>query len=107
MTNLGQLSFNTTNIDVSVVRATANSVSNGHPPCQFPSARTPDNPATIAGTVVYQNSQTVDLNQVEPSAMSPNSNPKPYSNWERILSTPLVAFNIATRGRSGLVDCPL
>src|SRR5271170_3303362 len=127
MTNLGQLSFNTTNIDVSVVRTTANSFTNGQPAYQFPSARTPDDPSTIAGTGdFYQNtltnyrdpqsaqwnltverelshditlresyvgmssyrmSQTVDLNQVEPSDISPNPNPKPYSNWGRILST--------------------
>ena len=127
MTNLGQLSFNTTNIDVSVVRTTANSFANGQPAYQFPSVRTPDNPAQIAGTGdFYQNtltnyrdpqsaqwnltverelasnltlresyvgmssyrmSQTVDLNQVQPGAISPNLNPKPYPNWGRILST--------------------
>jgi Carboxypeptidase regulatory-like domain len=127
MTNLGQLSFNTTNIDVSVVRTTANSFTNGQPAFQFPSARTQDAPDAIAGTGdFYQNtltnyrdpqsaqwnltverelarditlresyvgmssyrmSQTIDLNQVEPSAISPNPNPKPYTNWGRILST--------------------
>jgi Carboxypeptidase regulatory-like domain len=127
MTNLGQLSFNTTNIDVSVVRTTANSFANGQPAYQFPSARTQDAPAAIAGTGdFYQNtltnyrdpqsaqwnltverelsrditlresyvgmssyrmSQTIDLNQVEPSADFPNPNPKPYGNWGRILST--------------------
>jgi hypothetical protein len=127
MTNLGQLSFNTTNIDVSVVRTTANSPTNSQPAYQFPSVRTPDVPSAIAGTGdFYQNtltnyrdpqsaqwnltverelapnltlresyvgmssyrmSQTVDLNQVEPSAISPNSNPKPYPNWGRILTT--------------------
>jgi hypothetical protein len=127
MTNLGQLSFNTTNIDVSVVRTTANSLVNGQPTYQFPSARTQDVPAAVAGTGdFYQNtltdyrdpqsaqwnltverelarditlresyvgmssyrmSQTVDLNQVEPSTTSPNPNPKPYANWGRILST--------------------
>jgi hypothetical protein len=127
MTNLGQLSFNTTNIDVSVVRTTANSFTNGQPAFQFPSARTQDAPAAIAGTGdFYQNtltnyrdpqsaqwnltierelarditlresyvgmssyrmSQTIDLNQVEPSAISPNPKPKPYTNWGRILST--------------------
>jgi hypothetical protein len=127
MTNLGQLSFNTTNIDVSVVRTTANSFTNGQPAYQFPSARTQDAPAAIAGTGdFYQNtltnyrdpqsaqwnltaerelassitlresyvglssyrmSQTVDLNQVEPSATAPNPNPKPYTNWGRVLST--------------------
>src|SRR5580704_3671311 len=92
MTNLGQLFFNTTNIDVSVVRTTANSFTNGQPAYQFPSARTQDTPAAVTGTGdFYQNtltnyrdpqsaqwksyvgmssyrmSQTVDLNQVEPS----------------------------------------
>ncbi len=128
MTNLGQLSFNTTNIDVSVVRTTFNpDPQTGAPTYQFPSVRTPDNPALIAGTGdFYQNtltnyrdpqsaqwnltverelardltfresyvgmssyrmSETVDLNQVEPSAISPNPNPKPYPNWGRVLST--------------------
>ena len=127
MTNLGQLSFNTTNIDVSVVRTTANSFTNHQPAYQFPSARTPDVPSQIAGTGdFYQNtltnyrdpqsaqwnltverelasgltlresyvgmssyrmSVTVDLNQVQPSDISPNPNPKPYPNWGRILST--------------------
>jgi hypothetical protein len=127
MTNLGQLSFNTTNIDVAVVRTTLNPDANNNPTYQFPSVRTPDNPLRIAGTGdFYQNtltnyrdpqsaqwnltierelarditlresyvgmssyrmSQTVDLNQVAPSNISPNPNPKPYPNWGRILST--------------------
>jgi Carboxypeptidase regulatory-like domain len=128
MTNLGQLSFNTTNIDVAVVRTTFNpNPATGKPTYQFPSVRTPDNPLLIAGTGdFYQNtltnyrdpqsaqwnftvereltrdltlresyvgmssyrmSQTVDLNQVEPSSTNPNPNPKPYANWGRILST--------------------
>jgi len=32
-------------------------------------------------------SQTVDLNQVQPSTLSPNPNPRPYLNWGRILSS--------------------
>ncbi|MGA7379766.1 MAG: TonB-dependent receptor, partial [Terriglobales bacterium] len=44
MTNLGQLSFNTTNISVAVVRTTANSMQNGQAAYQFPSVRTPDYP---------------------------------------------------------------
>ena len=127
MTNLGQLSFNTTNIDVSVVRTTLNPNANGNPTYQFPNVRTPDNPSIIAGTGdFYQNtltdyrdpqsaqwnltcerellrdltlrvsyvgmnsyrmSQTVDLNQVQPTTVSPNPNPKPYPNWGRLLST--------------------
>jgi hypothetical protein len=150
MTNLGQLSFNTTNIDVSVVRTTANSFTNAQPAYQFPSVRTLDSPASIAGTGdFYQNtltnyrdpqsaqwnltverelvpsvtlresyvgmssyrmSQTIDLNQVEPSTISPNPNPKPFANWGRILSTTNsghVSYNglqseLNMRARSGL-----
>ena len=128
MTNLGQLSFNTTNIDVAVVRTTFNpNATTGAPTYQFPAVRTPDNPLLIAGTgdfyqntltnfrdpqsaqwnftierelangltlresyvgmASYRMSQTVDLNQVEPSTTSPNPDPKPYPNWGRILST--------------------
>ena len=127
MTNLGQLSFNTTNISVAVVRTTPNAVQNGQAAYQFPNVRTPANPLTIAGTGdFYQNtpinyrdpqsaqwnltverelipdttlrvsyvgtnsyrmSQTVDLNQVQPSAVFPNPNPRPYLNWGRILSS--------------------
>jgi carboxypeptidase family protein len=150
MTNLGQLSFNTTNIDVSVVRTTLNPDANGNPTYQFPNVRTPDNPLLIAGTGdFYQNtltdyrdpqsaqwnltvereilrdftlresyvgmnsyrmSQTIDLNQVAPSAISPNPNPKPYPNWGRILSTNNAGHinyqglqsELNIRGRSGL-----
>jgi len=127
MTNLGQLSFNTTNISVAVVRTTPNGVQNGQPAYQFPNVTTPVNPLTLAGTGdFYQNtpinyrdpqsaqwnftverelvpdttlrvsyvgtnsyrmSQTVDLNQVQPSPISPNPNPRPYLNWGRILSS--------------------
>src|SRR5260370_28740262 len=41
MTNLGQLSFNTTNIDVSVVRTTANSFTHRHAAKPFPQAAAP------------------------------------------------------------------
>jgi len=56
----------------------------------------------------YRMSQTVDLNQVEPSTTSPNPNAKPYPNWGRILSTTNAGhvnynglqseFNIRARG---------
>jgi len=127
MTNMGQLSFNTTNISVGVVRTTANSLHNGQPAYQFPNVTTPIRRLAIAGTGdFYQNtpihyrdpqsaqwnftverelisdttlrvsyvgtnsyrmSQTVDLNQVQPSSISPNPNPRPYLNWGRILSS--------------------
>ena len=65
---------------------------------------------SYVGMSSYRMSQTVDLNQVEPSAISPNPNPKPYSNWGRILSTTNaghVNYNglqseLNVRARSGL-----
>jgi hypothetical protein len=42
---------------------------------------------SYVGMNSYRMSQTVDLNQVQPSAISPNPNAKPYPNWGRILST--------------------
>ncbi|HEY4904213.1 MAG TPA: carboxypeptidase-like regulatory domain-containing protein [Candidatus Sulfotelmatobacter sp.] len=128
MTNLGQLSFNTTNIDVAVVRTTSNpNPTTGQPTYEFPSVRTPGNPLTSAGTGdFYQNtpinyrdpqsaqwnftverelvpdttlrvsyvgtnsyrmSQTVDLNQVQPSSSPYDPNLRPYLNWGRVLSS--------------------
>ena len=56
MTSLGQLSFDTTNINVGIVRTTANLLPNGRPAFQFPAVRTPDDPLLIAGTGdFYQN----------------------------------------------------
>jgi hypothetical protein len=43
--------------------------------------------ASYVGMNSYRMSQTVDLNQVEPSTISPNPNSRPYPNWGRILST--------------------
>ena len=42
---------------------------------------------SYVGTNSYRMSQTVDLNQLAPSRISPNPNPKPYPNWGRILSS--------------------
>jgi len=57
MTNLGQLSFNTTNIAVAAVRTAPNGLSgSGQPLYQFPNVGTPDDPMAIAGTGdFYQN----------------------------------------------------
>lgn len=42
---------------------------------------------SYVGTNSYRMSQTVDLNQVAPSTISPNPNPKSCRNWGRILSS--------------------
>jgi hypothetical protein len=57
MTSLGQLSFNTTNIAVAVVRTAANGLSvSGQPLFQFPNVRPPEDPISAAGTGdFYQN----------------------------------------------------
>jgi hypothetical protein len=66
MTSLGQLSFNTTNIAVAVVRTTANGSASGQPAFQFPAVRTPDNPLTVAGTGDFY--QNVNLNYRDPQS---------------------------------------
>jgi Carboxypeptidase regulatory-like domain len=60
MTNLGQLSFNTTNISVAVVRTTANSVQGGQPAFQFPAVGTAGSPASIAGTGDFYQNTPID-----------------------------------------------
>jgi hypothetical protein len=60
MTNLGQLSFNTTNIHVAVVRTTPNSLQNGQPAYVFPNIRTPDDPLTAAGTGDFYQNTPID-----------------------------------------------
>ena len=56
MTSLGQLSFNTTNINVGVVQTTANLLPNGQAAFQFPNVAAPLTPAQSAGTGdFYQN----------------------------------------------------
>jgi len=66
MTNLGQLSFNTTNISVGVVRTTANSVQTGAPAYQFPNVTTPISPAALAGTGDFY--QNTPLNYRDPQS---------------------------------------
>jgi hypothetical protein len=60
MTSLGQLSFNTTNIAVAVVRTNSNgTAANGQPLFQFPNVSAPATPASLAGTGdFYQNVNT-------------------------------------------------
>ena len=66
MTNLGQLSFNTTNISVAVVRTTPNSVQNGQSAWAFPNVTTPISPAAIAGTGDFY--QNTDINYRDPQS---------------------------------------
>ena len=66
MTSLGQLSFNTTNINVGVVRTTLNQLPNGQPSFQFPQVRTPDDPLLIAGTGDFY--QNVNLHYRDPQS---------------------------------------
>jgi Carboxypeptidase regulatory-like domain len=67
MTNLGQLSFNTTNIAVAVVRTAANGLSStGQPLFQFPNVGTPANPLAIAGSADFY--QNVNINFRDPQS---------------------------------------
>src|ERR1700733_12546066 len=60
MTNLGQLSFNTTNIDVAVVRTSFNPAANGNPTFQFPNVQTVNNTLNIAGTGDFYQNTPID-----------------------------------------------
>jgi hypothetical protein len=66
MTSLGQLSFNTTNINVGVVRTTSNQLPNGQPAFQFPAVGLIPTPATAAGTGDFY--QNVDLRYRDPQS---------------------------------------
>jgi hypothetical protein len=66
MTSLGQLSFNTTNINVGVVRTTANQLPNGQPAFQFPATSVALSPAAVAGTGDFY--QNVNLNYRDPQS---------------------------------------
>ncbi|MCU1259368.1 MAG: hypothetical protein JWO80_2253, partial [Bryobacterales bacterium] len=66
MTSLGQLSFNTTNINVGVVRTTANQLPNGSPAFQFPAVAVPTTPAQAAGTGDFY--QNVNLHYRDPQS---------------------------------------
>ena len=66
MTSLGQLSFNTTNINVGIVRTTANQLPNGQPAFQFPAVGTAPDPLLIAGTGDFY--QNVNLHYRDPQS---------------------------------------
>jgi hypothetical protein len=67
MTSLGQLSFNTTNINVGIVQTTPNSLVNGQPAFQFPLVKTANvDPATVAGTGDFY--QNVNLHYRDPQS---------------------------------------
>ena len=70
MTSLGQLSFNTTNINVGVVQTTANQQANGQPAFQFPNVGAPQTPLSSAGTGDFY--QNVNLHFRDPQAAQLN-----------------------------------
>src|SRR5215471_9464667 len=66
MTSLGQLSFNTTNINVGIVQTTANQLFNGQPAFQFPAVGVPVDPILVAGTGDFY--QNVNLHYRDPQS---------------------------------------
>ena len=66
MTSLGQLSFNTTNINVGIVRTTSNLLPNGQPAFQFPNVTTSADSVLIAGTGDFY--QNVNLHYRDPQS---------------------------------------
>jgi len=71
MTSLGQLSFNTTNINVGIVRTTSNQLPNGQPAFQFPAVGTAGDPLLIAGTGDFY--QNVNLHYRDPQSAQWNA----------------------------------
>jgi hypothetical protein len=66
MTSLGQLSFDTTNINVGVVQTTANLLPNGQSAFRFPAVGAPVTPSLVAGTGDFY--QNVDLHFRDPQS---------------------------------------
>lgn len=66
MTSLGQLSFDTTNINVGIVQTTANQLPNGQPAFRFPAVGAPVIPSLVAGTGDFY--QNVDLGFRDPQS---------------------------------------
>lgn len=66
MTSLGQLSFNTTNINVGIVQTTSNLLPNGQAAFQFPSVSAALAPSEIAGTGDFY--QNVNLHYRDPQS---------------------------------------
>ena len=66
MTSLGQLSFDTTNINVGVVQTTANQLPDGQAAFRFPAVGVPVNPLLAAGTGDFY--QNVDLRFRDPQS---------------------------------------
>jgi hypothetical protein len=66
MTSLGQLSFNTTNINVGIVQTTFNLLPDGQPAFRFPSVQTPQTPSLVAGTGDFY--QNVNLHYRDPQS---------------------------------------
>ena len=66
MTSLGQLSFNTTNINVGIVRTTSNLLPSGQPAFQFPNVTAILEPSQIAGTGDFY--QNVNLHYRDPQS---------------------------------------
>ncbi|HLX43099.1 MAG TPA: carboxypeptidase regulatory-like domain-containing protein [Bryobacteraceae bacterium] len=66
MSSLGQLSFNTTNINVGIVQTTANQLPSGQASFTFPAVGAPVIPALLAGTGDFY--QNVDLHYRDPQS---------------------------------------
>ena len=66
MTSLGQLSFDTTNINVGVVQTTSNLLANGQAAFRFPAVGAPADPVLVAGTEDFY--QNVNLHYRDPQS---------------------------------------
>jgi len=98
MTSLGQLSFNTTNINVGVVTTTANQLENGQAAFQFPNVAAPLTPAQVAGTGDFY--QNVDLHFRDPQAEQWNLTVERQLNNDLSLRVSYVGMNSYRMGQT-------
>ena len=98
MTSLGQLSFDTTNINVGIVQTTANQLPGGQPAFQFPAVGVPANPLLAAGTGDFY--QNVDLHFRDPQSAQWNATVERQLLNDLVLRVSYVGMNSYRMGQT-------
>jgi hypothetical protein len=98
MTSLGQLSFNTTNINVGIVRTTLNQLASGQAAFRFPNVSTAADPLLIAGTGDFY--QNVNLHYRDPQSAQWNVTLERQLTQELALRVSYVGMNSYRMGQT-------
>ncbi len=98
MTSLGQLSFNTTNINVGIVRTTSNQLPTGQPAFQFPAVGPAADPLLIAGTGDFY--QNVNLHYRDPQSAQWNATVERQLTSDLSLRVSYVGMNSYRMGQT-------